>query len=204
MSFCPGTPKLRVLKFSKLRLLALWKAIASCVDLWFRWGLKQSYSLPWDLFKDMWHATWTQINQGDSWFLVVGSQIGNLTPDPFFGHNLCFKYSNGSWNPILDIYVSRAFQEYKGIFNPMIFDPWNCSLKIWESIATLTLKVSAHLGVCGFIPSHSLTLLWAWNVILELHFWPAPLQTLALVTSPRLKLWHWGCYIKMGHLICQW
>jgi hypothetical protein len=28
---------------------------------------------------------------------------------PSFGHNLCFKHSNGTCEPILDIYVSRAF-----------------------------------------------------------------------------------------------
>jgi hypothetical protein len=27
-----------------------------------------------------------QGTQGDSWLLVIGSQIGNLTPDPSFGH----------------------------------------------------------------------------------------------------------------------
>jgi hypothetical protein len=28
------------------------------------------------------HATWTRGNQGDSWLLMVGSQIANLTPGP--------------------------------------------------------------------------------------------------------------------------
>ncbi len=42
--------------------------------------------------------------------LMVESQIGNLTFSPSFGHNLCFKYSNGSCNPILDTYVLRNFQ----------------------------------------------------------------------------------------------
>jgi hypothetical protein len=40
----------------------------------------------------------------------------------------------------------------------MGFDPCNCSLKIWESIGTPTPKVGAHLGVWGFILSHSPTL----------------------------------------------
>jgi hypothetical protein len=68
--------------------------------------------------------------------------------------------------------------------------PWNCSLKIWESMGSPTPKVGVHLGVWGFIPSHSPTLLEAWNVILGLHSWPAPSQALALVVSPRLRLWH--------------
>jgi hypothetical protein len=40
----------------------------------------------------------------------------------------------------------------------MSFDPWNRSLKIWESIETSIPKMRAHLGVWGFIPltlSHS-------------------------------------------------
>ncbi len=99
-----------------------------------------------------------QANKGDSHLLVVGSQIGNLIPNLSFGHNLCLKYPNGSCEPILDIYVSKDFQWYKGHFNPMIFDPCNRPLKIRESIETLILKTGAHLGVCDFIPSHSPTL----------------------------------------------
>jgi hypothetical protein len=51
----------------------------------------------------MLHATYTQINHGDSWLLVVESQIVNLTPDPSFGHNFGFKCPNGPYEPILDI-----------------------------------------------------------------------------------------------------
>jgi hypothetical protein len=83
----------------------------------------------------------------DSRLLVVGSQIANLTPGPSFGHNLCFRCSNGSCEPILDIYVPRAFQRYKELFNPLGFDPCNFFLKIWESIGTPTPKVGAPLGV---------------------------------------------------------
>ncbi len=43
----------------------------------------------------------------------------------------------------------------------MNFDPYNRLLKIWESIGTPTPKVGVHLGVWGFIPSHSPTLLGA-------------------------------------------
>jgi len=148
MSFCLGTPK--------------WRPITLCANLRLRWGLKQSCSSHWELFKGMWHITYTQGNQGDPWLLVVMSQIGNLTLGPSFGHNLCFNSPNGSCEPILDIYILRAFQWYKEPFNPMGFDPCNCSLKIWKFIKTPTPKVGAHLGVWGFIPSHSSTLLGAW------------------------------------------
>jgi hypothetical protein len=40
----------------------------------------------------------------------------------------------------------------------MSFDPINHSLKTWDSIGTPTPKVGIDLGVCGFIPLHSLTL----------------------------------------------
>jgi len=72
----------------------------------------------------------------------------------------------------------------------MGFDPWNCSLKIWESIEIPTSKVGAHLGVWGFIPSHSLAFMGAWNVTPGLQTWPAPSQPFALVGSLRLGLRH--------------
>jgi len=120
---------------------------------------------------------------------MVGSQIGTLIPDLSFGHKLCFKYPNGSCEIILDIYVSRTLQWYKELFNPISFDPYNCPLKIQESIRTPTPKVGIHLGMCGFIPSHFPILLGAWNLIPMLHSWFAPLQALALVASLRLGLW---------------
>jgi hypothetical protein len=133
---------------------------------------------------------------------VVGNQIGNLIPNPSFGHNLCFKCSNESCEPILDIYVSRTFQWYKELFNPMGFDPCNCFLKIRNSVETPTPKVGGHLGVWKFIPSHSLTLLGTWNVTLKLPSWAAPLQALALVTNPRLGLWHIP-YLLQKHLLSK-
>jgi hypothetical protein len=129
------------------------------------------------------HATCKQGNLGDSWLLMVKSQIGNLIFDLSFGHNLGFKYSNGSYKPILDIYVPRAFQWYKELFNSMNFGPCNCLRKIQKSIGTPIPKVGVHLGVWGFIPSHSLTLSRTWNV------------TLRLSLSPHLckpLLWSWA------------
>jgi hypothetical protein len=69
----------------------------------------------------------------------------------------------------------------------MNFDPWNRPLKIWKSIGTPTPKMRVHLGVLGFIPSHSFALLghemWLPSSVLA-----CTLQTLALVASPRLGL----------------
>jgi hypothetical protein len=162
-------------KFPKLKLLQFWRPITLCEDLRLRWSLKQHYSPRQEIFSDMWHASYMQGNQGNSELLVVGNQIENYTPNPSFGHNLCFKYPNGSCKPILDMYVPRAFQWYKELLNLMYVDPYNYSLKIWKSIETPTPKVGAHLGVWRFIPSHSPTLPGAWDVIPGLPSWPAPL-----------------------------
>jgi hypothetical protein len=147
-----------VSKFPKLGLLWFWGPITFCSDLRLKWGPKKSYSPCRELFKGMSHVPFTQRIWGDSRLLMVGSQTTNLTPGLFFGHNLCFKSPNGSREPILDIYVLKAFQRYKELLNLMGFDPWNYFLKIQKSIRTPTLKVRVHLGVWGFIPSHSLTL----------------------------------------------
>jgi hypothetical protein len=91
---------------------------------------------------------------GDSRLLVVGSQITNLILNPSFGHNLCLKCPNGSWKPILDIYVPKDFQWCKELLNSLIFDLFNHSLKIWESTRTPIPKVKAPLV-------HSFTLSYA-------------------------------------------
>jgi hypothetical protein len=78
---------------------------------------------------------------------MVEGQIVNLTPSPSFGHNLYFKCPNGSSEPILNVYVLRAFQLYKELLNPMSFDPYDHSLEIRESIGTPIPKMGVHLGV---------------------------------------------------------
>ncbi len=105
--------QVEVLKFPKLGLSRFWRPIILCVDLWLRWCLNKIRSPCRIVFNDMWHTTYTQGNWGDSWFLMVNSQIDNLTFDLSFGHNVCFKYPNGSCEPISDIFVSRDFQWYK-------------------------------------------------------------------------------------------
>jgi hypothetical protein len=74
--------------------------------------------------------TSTQEIWGDSQLLMVESQIDNLFLGPSFGHDLCLKCLNGSYEPISDICVPRSFQWYKELFNPMGFGPWNIFLKI--------------------------------------------------------------------------
>jgi hypothetical protein len=140
----------------------------------------------------MFHATCMQVNHGDSWLLVLGSEISSLILGPSFGHKLCFKYPNRACEPILNICVLRIFQGYKELFNPMSFDAYNWPLKIRKSIETplrFLLPKWELTWECGCsFPSHFPTLLRAWNVILGLHFWPAPLQAFVLLTNPMLRL----------------
>jgi hypothetical protein len=105
------------------------------------------------------HVACTHRNRVDSQLLVVGSQTANLTPVHSFGHNLCYRCPNGRCKPILDIYASKAFRWYKKNIKVRSFDPCNHALKIWESFwpfGTPTPNMGVHLGVWGFMPSHSL------------------------------------------------
>jgi hypothetical protein len=186
----------RVPKFPQLGFLRLWGRIISRSDLWLQWGLKQSYSPHQELSKAMLHATCTQGNWVDSWLLVVGSQIGSLTPNLSFDHNLCFKCPSGQCEPILGIYVSIDFQWYKGLFKLMGFDPCNCALNIQESIWDSN---SQHGSSLGSVRVHSLTLFalsGACEVIPRSPSWLATLQPLALVVSPRLGL-RYNTYKKL-------
>ncbi len=96
MSFCLEILKWEFRNSQNQDSRNFWNPITLWADLWLRWDLKQSCSSRWELSNSMWHATYTQGDQGDSQLLVVGSQINNLTPNPSFGHNLCFRYPNGS------------------------------------------------------------------------------------------------------------
>jgi hypothetical protein len=193
MAFCRGTPKNGSLEIPKVGSpVTLWP-ITLFANIRLRWSLKQSYSFHQKLSNGVLHVTCMQVNRVNSRLLVLGKQIANLTPGFPFNHNLCFKCPNGSCETILNIYVSIAFHWYKELFDPMGFDPYNRSLKIWKSIETPTPKVRAHLGVWGFIPSHSLALPGAWNVTPGLPSWPMHSQALALITNPKLGLRHGTC-----------
>ncbi len=116
-------------------------------------------------------------NRGDYWLLMVRTQIANLTFVLSFGHNLCFKCSNGSCEPILYIYVSIAFQWYITLWrfkNPFgTPTPNNGSSLGSVKVHSLTLSHSQELEMWLLLPS-----------------WPITLQVLALVVSPRLGLRH--------------
>jgi hypothetical protein len=173
-----GVPKLR-----HWGLPRLWSPITLWADLGSRCSLEQSCNSSWEVSNGMWYVVCKQVNRVNSWLFVVRSQIGNLTPDPSFGNNVCFKFFNEKCEPILEIYILRAFQWYKKCHKPLSFDPWNCSLKFRESTGTPSPKVGVALGVWVFTPSHSLTFsyipesMWCDS---RASSWPAPLRPLCL------------------------
>jgi len=175
-------------KSPKLGLSQLWSPITLRSNLRSRCGLKQSCSPRWELSNGMSHAVYRQVNRVDSRLFLVKSQIGSLTPSPSFGHNLCFRCQNEQCEPILDIFVLISFQWYKERHKPLSFDPWNRSLKFWESTGTPSPKVGVALGVWGFTPSHFPTLLGVCDVTPELFLGPHPCNPFALVASPKLGL----------------
>ncbi len=78
----------------------------------------------------------------------------------------------------------------KKLFEPMGFASCNCALKIRES----NWDSNSHNGgSLGNVRVHSFTLYalsGACDVTPKLPSWPATLQALALVVSPRLRLRH--------------
>ncbi len=145
-------------KSCQMGLPRLWSPITLRADLRSRCNLKQSCSSFWELFNAVSHSWIGHREEVDSRLLVVGSQTGNSTPDPSFGHNLCYRCLNEQCEPILDIYASRAFHWYKKRHNTLRFDPCNRSLKFQEFTETPSPQVGVALGVWVFTPSHSLAL----------------------------------------------
>jgi len=118
--FVSGLPSL---KSPKLGLPQLWSLITLRVDLGSKCGLKQSCSPCRELFNGMSRAICRQVNRVDSRLFLVGSQTGNLTPDPSFGHNLCFKCPNEQCEPILNIYIPKASNDIKNTTNHSVLTP---------------------------------------------------------------------------------
>jgi hypothetical protein len=113
MAQIPGTPKLESRNCPEIvpvGVPGLWEVISSRPDLRSRRGLKQSCSPCRDLSNAMSHAQIGRREEVDSRLLVVGSQIGSLTPDPSFAHNLGCRCPNCQCEGIFDIYVLRPFQ----------------------------------------------------------------------------------------------
>jgi hypothetical protein len=149
-----------VSKLFWFRLLGVWAFITSRSNLRLGWGLKQTYSFPWELSNCVLHFTFTHRGWVDSRLLVVGSQIASLTLGPSFAYNLCCKCPNGSYEAILDIYTSRPFQRYKENFNIRCFGPCNWVLNFQESQRT----PKSHFRKCE----------WRFHISLKVGLWHSP------------------------------
>jgi hypothetical protein len=197
MAFLSRDSRVGVSKSRQLGLPQLWSPITLRADLGLRCSLKQSCSSCRELSNGMFHVVCKQVNRVDSWLF----QIGNLSPGPSFGHNLCFKCPNEQCEPILDIYIPRAFQWCKERHNSLSFDSWNHSLKFQKSTGTPFPKVGVALGVWGFTPSHFPTLLAVCDVTPGLSLGLHPCNPLALVASPKLRLWQKVWSLNLFHLL---
>ncbi len=123
-------------KLSRFGLLGLREVITLCSDPRLGSSLKQTCSSPWKLSNGVSHSPYTRRGRVDSRLLVVGSQIGSLTPGPSFVHNLCYRCPNGSCEDIFDIYTLVAFQWYEEHLKERCFDPCNRALNFRESRRT--------------------------------------------------------------------
>ncbi len=137
-----GVPKL-----SRVGVPGLWTPISPDCRVRSQRGLKQSCSPRRELSNAMSHFQIGCREEVDFRLLVVGSQTASLTSGPSFAHNLPFRCPNAQCEPILDIYVSRAFQRYKECNKPLRFDPSTRPLKCRESTGTPSPKMRVALGV---------------------------------------------------------
>jgi hypothetical protein len=134
-------------KSSRVGVPGLWTPISPDSRVRSQRGLKKSCSPHQGLFNAVSYSQIGCREDIDSRLLVVGSQTASLTPGPSFGHNLCLRYPNEQCEPILDIYVSIAFQRYKERNKPLRFDPSTRTLKFRESTGTPSPQMGVALGV---------------------------------------------------------
>jgi len=128
----------------------LWTAIAPRPKLGLGRVLNQSCTSRREFSNSMSHSQFGLREEVDSWLLVVGSRIANLTPGPSFAHNLGYRCPNGQCKAIFDIYVSRPFQRHQERFNARCFGPCCWALNIQESRWTPNLQL---FQVLGFTPT---------------------------------------------------
>ncbi len=102
MSFVPGLPS-ENLEIPKIETFTTLEAHNFVCRPWIEVTFEAKLQVSSRVFQRYVARHYTQINQADSRLLMIGSQIANLTFDPFFAHNLCFNYPNGSCEIILSI-----------------------------------------------------------------------------------------------------
>ncbi len=153
MALFPGTPKLESRNCPKIVPVGvprLWELITPDCKVWSQRGLNQTCSPRRDLSNDISHSQFGGREEVNSWLLMVGSQIVNLTLDPSFAHNLGYRCPNGQCEAIFDIYASRPFQWHQEHLNASVFGPCCRTLNIREFRRT----PSPQLWECWASPPH--------------------------------------------------
>jgi hypothetical protein len=127
---------------------------------------------------------------------VVGSQIGSLTPGPFFAHNLGDRCPNGQFEAIFDIYASRPFQWPQEHPNARCFAPYCRALNIRESRRTLNPHF---FQVLGFTPTLGQSRV---AIVEALPFNPCAYMIQAHIFGQRVwdKLWCYWDYLECTFL----
>jgi len=113
MALFPGTPEMESRTYPEcvpVGVPGLWTTIAPRPDLRSGRDLKQSCSPRRELFNDVLHSPSARWERVDSQLLLVRSRTTNLTPGPYFAHNLGFECPNRQCEAILDICASIPFQ----------------------------------------------------------------------------------------------
>jgi hypothetical protein len=139
MAFFRGTPKLESQNCPEtvpVEVPGLWELITPECEVWSWWGLNRSCSPCRHLSNDISHSQFGGREKVDSWLLVVGSQIANLTHGPSFAHNLGWRCPNDKCEVIFDIYASRPIQWHQEYLNARCFGPCCRTLNIRESRRT--------------------------------------------------------------------
>jgi hypothetical protein len=135
MAQIPGTPEMES-RICPMGLPELWIAITPNCRVGLQRGLNQSCSPRRDLFNAMSHSQIGHREDVDSRLLVIGSQIGSLTPGLSFAHNLGCRCPNCQCEGIFDIYVSRPFQRHQEHPNARCFAPFCRALNTRKSRRT--------------------------------------------------------------------
>ncbi len=86
--------QVEVSKLSWVRVSELWMPISPDCRIRSQRGLKTSCSSRQELSKAVLHFQIGHREEVNSRLLMVESQTASLTPDPSFGHNLCFRCPN--------------------------------------------------------------------------------------------------------------
>jgi hypothetical protein len=174
-----GVPKLR-----QMGLPQLWSSITLRTDFKSRCVLKKSCSSRRELSNGMSHTLYNQVNWVDSWFFLVKSQTGNLTPGPSFGHNLCFRCPNENSNPFQTSRFQEIFNDIKNVTSHWVLAPKIALWNFGSPPGLHLLKWELPCDCEGSLPhtlSHFLTLQRVCDVTPGLLLGPHPCGLFALI-----------------------